>query len=308
MCIRDSPKRFCRLYHEVGMGLCALRTEVHPLPMHVWLFQTLATAQVWRAAGFEQLPVHANAFAYCKACGQVKCAHSLSLRAKGTKKRPLKPAHGSMEVIVDDNLNCLCCMQKSGHTANPTKVPAKVPNNPADDLASVEEHAVDEDPATTAEPVHLRLANLYCSTLPLVHLHLLGNLVFHAGQCFGVCQECGCITEFDEGHMYSFLCHECGQVKRERHVKGLELFDPETNSCQVCSVHFLNGNSQTLPVLRPGHGQLCNRLKVCLGCHRLAGKSGQQSKLLCLHELQQAVRVNRCKRSLSTIGLKRKNR
>lgn len=299
------PKRFCRLYHEVGMGLCALRTEVHPLPMHVWLFQTLATAQVWRAAGFEDLPTHANAFAYCKACGQVKCAHSLSVRAKGTKKRPLKPAHGSMEVIVDDNLNCLCCMQKSGHTA---KVPTGVPSNSADDLGSVEGHVAEEDPAAKAEPVHLRLANLYCSTLPLVHLHLLGNVVFHSGQCFGVCQECGCITEFDEGHMHTFLCHECGQARRDGQLKGLELFDPETNSCQICGVHFLNGNSQTLPVLQPGHDQLCNRLKVCLGCHRLAGRQVQQPKLLCLHELQQAVRVNRCKRALSTIGLKRKNR
>lgn len=297
---KTDSHRFFRLYHECFMGQCALQTQVHMLPMHVWVTQTTATAAVWYNQSLYHLPPQMNSLLICKSCGDIKCSHDKQQR-KSRGKKQVPPTIGSVDVIVDDNLLQMCCTKGSKFSCAHTTT--KFEDQLLADVAESDLEVNNAQPNLAITHSVVELNNMYCNKLPIMHVHLIGNVVYHANSCYTVCTQCACITELDNERRFQLLCSTCAKTSNSEIMKHLCAVEP-ANRCTLCKTNVSVESCKYMRFFDCNKQQLIVQRTVCLACVKLMNKTNREMHTS--FEAQQLVLLHRCQRDIRQLKMKRK--
>ena len=288
-------KRFFRFYHEIFMAACNVQTEVHALPMNIWVQQTVATAAVWHKQGIQQVPLRANAIVFCKICGEIKTSHDKALHKNRGKPQP-PPTIGSVDVLVDDNQLCLCCTR-----GTKCSLPLPDQNQQLEDLATTMSELQDEQHQTKYSVSDI--VNTHCVQLPLLHVHLLGNILYHAGSSYTVCVQCACVTELDNIRRHQLKCSACADAALSTAINSVTHASHQ-HRCTLCNSNVNSDSTQHTRVLDPNAVAFVFQQSICFACLKLMKDRG--AELMTVFEARQAVLINRCQKEMKHIGFKRK--
>lgn len=290
----DSVRLF-RFFHEIYLAVSTLQTYVYMLPRHIWLQQTLVLTDVCHKQQLFKVPHELNAIVICSSCGEIRSSYNKLIQSKGKKHIP--PTIGAVDAIVDDNAMCLYCSKSTNVKSNVIDVEV----DPMDDVQLQQAEAMSSHNKKTHSITDL--TTLYCHFVPLQHVQILGNIVYHKGSSFSLCVQCACIVELDNERSCHMLCTNCLLQRQQKNF--VELLMPlKATQCCLCDAHSSFESLHSYNTLQFGNERLLMKRLICRNCKHTMTKMTPGTHTL--FECKQHVQYVRCKKQIRQFGFKRK--
>ena len=316
----ECEQTYFRMLQVLMIAQADLNTSVHHLPRVLWAAQTMATNKVWERLGGVVANPQANTLLICQGCGEIKSTYS-GVPMK-TKRGVIAcaPTHGSCDVTVDDNRQCLLCGKCSELTAHSRQSPADgdgwVQPETKQRSSSVCVRASSSNKIRyRALPLLNTAMLLRCANFPLMRVHLIGNIVVHQQTMYTICVACGCITQLTSAAaLCSMMCGDCrAKEKQRRNIARVMQYDRHKGGieCELCSRTTIESPAALLSRYACFHSEdLYEPLvwwNLCWACTKVYNtmKRTQGVQIHTLEELRRYKCVLRTQQETRHIGLKR---